>query len=266
MTDYLDVLGHCFPDAEAQVSGDQTIYENIIWKSTPIPQAELDAAICPLDTEYVIDDSLTENAEVVWTSEKVTAEITSAVANNEVSMPSLVDTDLAGLTVGDRLEWNGTKWVRSNPSSGGPGPAGMGHQISFTKGGDTKKKWLSIESNHASSNETLGIMPFKSQLVAVTYSNKRDNSTPEINFYSSPTASELTPMTLDLNWTLSQCRLGRKSNFASEIIYEAGDKVGVYMGNSTGKAENVVVTMYFIVIESNSEEAIENFNDKYDAS
>ena len=50
MTDYLRVIGDCFPNAQAYVNGndDPTVYSNIQWLTTPISQATLDSADCPV--------------------------------------------------------------------------------------------------------------------------------------------------------------------------------------------------------------------------
>ena len=48
MTDYIRVLGGCFPSAEAYVppGGDSTVYGDLVWVTAPILQADLDASPC----------------------------------------------------------------------------------------------------------------------------------------------------------------------------------------------------------------------------
>jgi len=48
MPNYIEIIGRCFDSVEASVvqGGDPTIYTDIVWSSTPIPQATLDAGDC----------------------------------------------------------------------------------------------------------------------------------------------------------------------------------------------------------------------------
>lgn len=49
MPDYLLVLSECFPGAEAYTAGDPTVYGDLIWETTPILQATLDASDCAIN-------------------------------------------------------------------------------------------------------------------------------------------------------------------------------------------------------------------------
>lgn len=53
---YLEVLSDCYPTSEAYVVGqdDPSIYANLVWITTPIPQATLDTAIVPVQISDVI--------------------------------------------------------------------------------------------------------------------------------------------------------------------------------------------------------------------
>lgn len=46
MPNYIEVLGGCFPDARAYCAGDPTVYGDVVWETTPIAQATLDASDC----------------------------------------------------------------------------------------------------------------------------------------------------------------------------------------------------------------------------
>lgn len=43
---YLEVIGRCFPGSEAYTGGDPTNYNDLIWVTTPVSQATLDASQC----------------------------------------------------------------------------------------------------------------------------------------------------------------------------------------------------------------------------
>jgi hypothetical protein len=52
MPNYIEVIGCYYNDAEAWTAGDPTVYGNIVWETTPISQAELDAQPpCPTPEE-----------------------------------------------------------------------------------------------------------------------------------------------------------------------------------------------------------------------
>lgn len=50
MPNYLTILATCFPGAEAYTGGDPTAYNDLIWVTTPIAQAVLDASDCAAGT------------------------------------------------------------------------------------------------------------------------------------------------------------------------------------------------------------------------
>lgn len=52
MPNYLDILGQFFPGAAAHVrTGDQTVYADLVWETSPIAQATLDAQSGSLEKE-----------------------------------------------------------------------------------------------------------------------------------------------------------------------------------------------------------------------
>lgn len=61
MANYIEVLGNCFPEAQAYIKGakDPSVYENLTWITTPIPKATLDASPCAVNPLAPIDVNTT---------------------------------------------------------------------------------------------------------------------------------------------------------------------------------------------------------------
>jgi len=53
---YLEKLSNCYPTSEAYVVGndDPNVYTNLVWLTTPIPQATLDADTSPVQINDVL--------------------------------------------------------------------------------------------------------------------------------------------------------------------------------------------------------------------
>jgi hypothetical protein len=63
---YLAVLGDYFPGAEAYATGDPLVYNNLIWTTTPVAQADLDAAYFTMyKTNKIITFSENARADIV---------------------------------------------------------------------------------------------------------------------------------------------------------------------------------------------------------
>lgn len=90
MPNYMEIIGECYPDAHAESRGDPTVYNSIVWKTTQISQAELDAADCTNNDESII-------------------------------------IDLTGIDVGKVPQWDGTKWVVAEVTGGGGSVFGSEH-------------------------------------------------------------------------------------------------------------------------------------------
>ena len=50
MPNYLEILGNCFPGVEAYTAGNPTVYNDLIWVSPPVSEAELLASDCAQGT------------------------------------------------------------------------------------------------------------------------------------------------------------------------------------------------------------------------
>ena len=53
---YLELIGEYFPDTQAYTQGDPTVYTEIIWIDTSIPQLDLDASnLIKIKTDKIIE-------------------------------------------------------------------------------------------------------------------------------------------------------------------------------------------------------------------
>ncbi len=57
MTDYIAIIGKYYPGTQASCIGDSTVYTNVVWTSSPIAQADLDA-------KALIDAQSNKNDEI----------------------------------------------------------------------------------------------------------------------------------------------------------------------------------------------------------
>ena len=64
-------------------------------------------------------------------------------------------------------------------------------------------------------------------------------------------------------WELRDFRAARKSNFDSPIIFEAGERVGLYCKDMGVNADNIVVTVYLLIIEQTESEFVDSWTGKF---
>jgi hypothetical protein len=149
-------------------------------------------------------------------------------------------------------------------NSAGSGLGGMTHQLAFVKNGSAKNTWLSLYENGISSNVSPAIMPWKSKLIGISFTNKKDNADPTIKIYIADEGDGNSPLTKMFEWDLTSARVARKTNFTSDIIFDAGDKIGVFIADEGGDAQDPVVVLYFRVEDDAiNEESTENYSDNF---
>jgi len=151
------------------------------------------------------------------------------------------------------------------PVAGGGGGE-LTFQMSFVHKGRHESRWLDIATDGPASDECIGVMPFNTELKAITFSTKKENAEIEISIYATPEGGGTSPRTIPLVWQLVNKRMAHKSNFASPIAFSAGDKIGVYNKNingSTQENEKTTVTLYFEATDSVTAEGSETWSGKY---
>lgn len=166
----------------------------------------------------------------------------------------------AGPVEGDTIVYTGTEWV----TQGSVNIEGrLSHQLVFSEAGSAKNEWLELYGDAKYSNQTMGIMPFKSKLVGITFSNKSSKRDTELRIYSTPLGGGISPKTLDYTWTIIDQRVAYKTDFPVDVVFDAGDKIGVYAADIGSDPSNVSVILYFVSIDNTTGEGSEDFSSNY---
>ncbi len=154
-------------------------------------------------------------------------------------------------------EYDGTDWTclrTVNSLVGGL------YQMIFSVNGIIKNAWMDQGADNVSSDSTFAITLARSKVVAFTYTNSRTDVDVDLEIYSTPEGIAPTiQQDLEFTWSLTDVRSARKSNFASDIIFEAGDKVGVFSNDPGGTTPSSAIFIVFLqYLEDNNEEVIDN--------
>jgi hypothetical protein len=138
------------------------------------------------------------------------------------------------------------------------------HQMTFIEDGTLKDEWLKLYDKGIPSNQTPGIIPWKSRLVGITFSNKKDNKDVEFKFYVTPEGGGDSPLTNMFVWSLNDVRVARKANFPIDVIFESGDKVAVFAKSTGNDPQDVILTMYFQGVEdADDTDGSENYSGEF---
>lgn len=78
---YLDVIGEYYADSEVYTKGDPEVYDELIWETTPITQAELDAV-------YLVDY---KTQKIIYFSELATEDVVSGFESLALGYPHWYD-------------------------------------------------------------------------------------------------------------------------------------------------------------------------------
>lgn len=181
------------------------------------------------------------------------------VEENDLSVVSSADTiNFEGnVTVADEGSGKATVSV-----GGDKGFLGGIYQLVFVKeSSDVSNTWLSHYGDSSMhSSETFGVIPWKSKIIGLSFSNRDNDCDTDVKIYSTPEGGGVSPKTLEYLWDLRNCRVARKTNFLSDIILDAGDHIGVYLKDQGINPDYVVFVMYLQIIEETFEENVESFS------
>ncbi len=161
------------------------------------------------------------------------------------------------ITLNCTEEYDGTDWTclrTQNTLVGGL------YQMIFSVNGIIKNAWMDQGADNVSSNSTMAVTLAKSKVVAYTYTNARTGVSVDLELYSTPEGvSPTVTQTLEDTWSLASMRTARKSNFPTDIIFEAGDKIGVFSNDVGGTTPNDAIFILFLqYLEENDEEVTSN--------
>jgi len=129
--------------------------------------------------------------------------------------------------------------------------------IVFNTESKAKNKWLSHEGdNSLSSDDTPAIIPFNCKLVGVTFCNEEEKVDTDIEIYQ--TMKNDNVRNKISTWQIRSARTGHKTNLI-EMVFTAGDKIGVYLRDAGAEPEKVIVIIYVQIYELLKEENTESF-------
>lgn len=143
-------------------------------------------------------------------------------------------------------------------AGGGGSSLGGIHQLVALNKGTHQNKWTVLYGTKGASNEIHAPMPWKSQLIGLAFFNKERDADVDIEIYVAPEGGGSTPVTQVFKWELDNARVARKTNFPTPIIFDAGDKIGVYFKDAGKNPRDSRCILYFKIIEETEEESQEN--------
>ncbi len=195
------------------------------------------------------------------------------VTSGEVNQTLVFTVGTSSNVVSDALVGAGNVTIVSGTDtitvSGGTGLTGALHQIAFMKGKDDIMNDLFLNTygdgmDGSPSNDSPAVMPWKSKLVGLTYTNKTAGTKVHIEIQSTADGTGNSPVLMDFDWLLDTVgvRTARKTDFVTDIIFDAGDKISVFLDLRPGSSRprNVIVILYFEIVEATFEESSENFS------
>lgn len=135
------------------------------------------------------------------------------------------------------------------------------YQFNFVdESGSTANKWVSYCGDGGNySNKSPAIIPWKSRLVGMTFTNERNNIDVRLDVYTDKNADSYGYANhRALSWLLQNTRSARNTNITEDIILEAGEKVAVFAMDYGDNPKRTVITLYFQIMEDNNDDVSEN--------
>ncbi len=138
-------------------------------------------------------------------------------------------------------------------------------QLIFQRESTVSNAWLSHHgSNSLTSDASPAIIPFACNLVAVTFSNDKANIDFGLDLHRAK-PGDGSVNDIPYSWDLIDVRTGYDTSMAQDpanaIMFEAGDKLAVFVRKITNKVpRNFVAKLSFQIVEVNTTETIENWN------
>lgn len=153
-------------------------------------------------------------------------------------------------------------------NSGGSSMTNITHQMAFVQtGASSSNYWFDYYADNIPSDDTHGIMPWKSKLIGISFTNQYSGVDGSVKVYAAAEGDAASPTTKMLEWLLTNVRVARKTNFSPDIIFDAGDKVGVFWSDRGTNPDNSVIILYFqATSDAVNEESSENYSGDFSLS
>lgn len=153
-------------------------------------------------------------------------------------------------------EGNGNATITIGTAS----PLGGIYALHFGDSGSVGNEYLENSISRRPTNEVPQIVPFNSKVIAYTYSNRDNDSDIDLKIYSVAENSANSPTILKDAWVLRNARSARKTNFPSDIVFNAGDKVTIYADDKGVNPDDVAFTIYLQITSFDSTEIVETWS------
>lgn len=184
--------------------------------------------------------------------------IPSAQINDNNVSSQITNVDFTGnVSVTD--EGNGDVTVNIGTAS----TLGGIYSIFWSESGSAGNEYLETSGERVC-NDTPHIIPFRSKVVAYTFSNRDNDGDTNVQIWSVPENSGNSPRTKKDEWSLVNVRTARKTNFPTDIIFEAGDKVVAYLEDTGTNPDDVVFTIYLQILAQDSVSVVESWSGDID--
>ena len=144
---------------------------------------------------------------------------------------------------------------------------GKGFQSTFAGNGTFRDSWLSQEDTNVESNESPDIFKYDAQLVGIDFTNQNQNvdCTIIIAIKEYPFNNVNNPERF-YKWTLSGVRSALRTNQSAGFTVNAGDVMAVYLLDQGGNANDVLLTMDFIVLNAPTTEISYSFSQNFSSN
>jgi hypothetical protein len=121
------------------------------------------------------------------------------------------------------------------------------YDFSFNNVGKTSNKWLEFASSSAPSNENPLVTPYDSDMIALTYSNTKDDSGVDVEVYRNGV--------LFFTWQIRGKRTAWKTDINNTSVSQ-GDRVSVFFKKVGGQTDPTtpIIDLYFSVTSHNEAE------------
>jgi len=141
-----------------------------------------------------------------------------------------------------------------------PASGGIFH-ASFLNESTTKNRWLEYAEDRSCS-EVPFIVPWNSRLIGITFINKESNRDTDVRIYRA-NQSQGRSDTLIHTWSVRDARTARKTIFASDIEFAAGDKVAVYLKDAGSDPKAPMIVLYFERIDELTSDFSEDYSGNF---
>lgn len=191
-------------------------------------------------------------------------DIAEVELDNQQSAPELPDSSHIKVFSKDGIAHrvNSSGEEVSLEDTGSNDVTGSLYQLTFARTGSANNKFLGHESNGFDSNKVFAIIPFKSKLASITFSNRRSgvDTDVEVHVVDANATKGCSPSTKVFTWDLDNVRLAHKSDFASSIVFDQGDKVAIFLKDKGTNPDYATVTIYLQVTDNTTGNNSENFS------